>query len=33
MLNDRESKYSQLKLEIYGLYNALHALCLYLIGV
>jgi hypothetical protein len=33
MLNDRESKYSQLKLEIYGLYCALCALCLYLIGV
>jgi hypothetical protein len=33
MLNDRESKYSQPKLEIYGLYHALHALCLYLIGV
>jgi hypothetical protein len=33
MLNDRESKYSQPKLEIYGLYRALHSLCLYLIGV
>jgi hypothetical protein len=32
-LNDRESKYSQPKLKIYGLYCALHALCLYLIGV
>jgi hypothetical protein len=32
-LNDRESKYSQPKLEIYGLYCALHALHLYLIGV
>jgi hypothetical protein len=32
-LNDRESKYSQLKLEIYGLYCALRALRLYLIGV
>jgi hypothetical protein len=32
-LNDRESKYSQLKLEIYGLYRALCALRLYLIGV
>jgi hypothetical protein len=30
-LNDRESKYSQPKLEIYGLYCALHTLCLYLI--
>jgi hypothetical protein len=33
MLNDRESKYSQPKLEIYGLYHALRALRLYLIGV
>jgi hypothetical protein len=33
MLNDRESKYSQPKLEIYGLYCALRALRLYLIGV
>jgi hypothetical protein len=33
MLNDRESKYSQLKLEFYDLYRALCALCLYLIGV
>jgi hypothetical protein len=32
-LNDRESKYSQPKLEIYGLYRALCALRLYLIGV
>jgi hypothetical protein len=32
-LNDRESKYSQPKLEIYGLYRALRALRLYLIGV
>jgi hypothetical protein len=32
-LNDRESKYSQPKLEIYGLYRALRALHLYLIGV
>jgi hypothetical protein len=32
-LNGRESKYSQPKLEIYGLYHALYALCLYLIGV
>jgi hypothetical protein len=32
-LNDRESKYSQPKLEIHGLYHALHALHLYLIGV
>jgi hypothetical protein len=32
-LNDRESKYSQPKLEIYSLYHALRALCLYLIGV
>jgi hypothetical protein len=33
MLNNRESKYSQLKLEIYGLYHALHTLRLYLIRV
>jgi hypothetical protein len=33
LLNDRESKYSQPKLEIYSLYCALRALCLYLIGV
>jgi hypothetical protein len=33
MLNDRESKYSQLKLKIYGLYRALCALHLYLIRV
>src|SRR3981189_3153060 len=32
-LNDRESKYSQPKLEIYGLYRALRSLRLYLIGV
>jgi hypothetical protein len=32
-LNNRESKYSQLKLEIYSLYHALRSLCLYLIGV
>jgi hypothetical protein len=32
-LNNRESKYSQPKLEIYGLYCALHSLRLYLIGV
>jgi hypothetical protein len=32
-LNDRESKYSQPKLKIYGLYRALCALCHYLIGV
>jgi hypothetical protein len=32
-LNNRESKYSQPKLEIYGLYHVLHALRLYLIGV
>jgi hypothetical protein len=33
MLNDREYKYSQPKLKIYGLYCALRTLCLYLIGV
>jgi hypothetical protein len=33
MLNDRESKYSQPKLKIYGLYRVLRVLCLYLIGV
>jgi hypothetical protein len=32
-LNDRESKYSQPKLKIYGLYRALRTLRLYLIGV
>jgi RNase H-like domain found in reverse transcriptase len=32
-LNDRESHFSQPKLEIYGLFRALHALKLYLIGV
>ena len=32
-LNDRETRFSQPKLEIYGLYRALRALRLYLIGV
>ena len=32
-LNDRESRFSQPKLEIYGLYRALRALKIYLIGV
>jgi Integrase zinc binding domain/RNase H-like domain found in reverse transcriptase len=32
-LNDRESRFSQPKLEIYGLFRALRALKLYLIGV
>ncbi|OBZ79949.1 Transposon Tf2-9 polyprotein [Grifola frondosa] len=32
-LNDRESRFSQPKLEIYGLFRALRALRLYLIGV
>src|SRR6202453_1644926 len=32
-LNDQESRYSQPKLEIYGLYRALRSLCIYLIGV
>jgi Integrase zinc binding domain/RNase H-like domain found in reverse transcriptase len=32
-LNDRESRFSQPKLELYGLYRALGALRLYLIGV
>jgi transposase InsO family protein len=32
-LNDRESRFSQAKLELYGLYRALGALRLYLIGV
>ena len=32
-LNDRESRFSQAKLEIYGLYRALGALRLFLIGV
>jgi hypothetical protein len=33
ILNERELKYSQPKLKIYSLSCALHALCLYLIGV
>ncbi|KAF8233190.1 hypothetical protein L208DRAFT_1557887 [Tricholoma matsutake] len=33
MLNDHESQFSQAKLELYGLYRALGALQLYLIGV
>jgi len=32
-LNDRESRFSQLKLELYGLYHALGYMKLYLIGV
>jgi hypothetical protein len=32
-LNDRKSRFSQAKLELYGLYRTLGALCLYLIGV
>ena len=32
-LNDREARFSQPKLEIYGLYWSLCALCLYLIGI
>ena len=32
-LNDRESRFSQPKLELYGLYRALSALKMYLIGV
>ena len=32
-LNDRESRFSQPKLEIYGLYRALRALKIYLIGI
>jgi hypothetical protein len=32
-LNDRETRFSQPKLEIYGLYRALRALRLYLVGV
>jgi hypothetical protein len=32
-LNDRESRFSQPKLELYGLFRALRALKLYLIGV
>jgi hypothetical protein len=31
--NDRESKYSQAKIELFGLYRALHAYRLYLFGV
>ncbi|KNZ76979.1 hypothetical protein J132_10325 [Termitomyces sp. J132] len=33
MLNDREARFSQPKLELYGLYRALQALWMYLIGV
>ncbi|KNZ76466.1 hypothetical protein J132_10441 [Termitomyces sp. J132] len=33
MLNDREARFSQPKLELYGLYRALQALRMYLIGV
>ncbi|KAG5640427.1 hypothetical protein DXG03_008698 [Asterophora parasitica] len=33
MLNDWESHFSQPKLEFYGLYHVLGALCLYVIGV
>ncbi|EPS93377.1 hypothetical protein FOMPIDRAFT_94700 [Fomitopsis schrenkii] len=32
-MNERESRYSQPKLELYGLYRALRAYRLYLIGV
>ncbi len=32
-LNDRESRFSQAKVEIYGLYQAFRKLCLYLISV
>jgi transposase InsO family protein len=31
--NERESKYSQAKIELYGLFRALHALKIYIIGV
>jgi hypothetical protein len=31
--NEHESRYSQAKLELYSLFRALHAACLYLIGV
>ncbi|KAG5636591.1 hypothetical protein DXG03_004706, partial [Asterophora parasitica] len=33
MLNDQEFHFSQLKLEFYGLYHVLGALCLYVIGI
>ncbi|KAG5641106.1 hypothetical protein DXG03_005982 [Asterophora parasitica] len=33
MLNNQESHFSQLKLEFYGLYHMLSALCLYVIGI
>ncbi|KNZ73153.1 hypothetical protein J132_00988 [Termitomyces sp. J132] len=33
MLNDREARFSQPKLELYGLYQALQALWMYLIGI
>ncbi|KAJ3990719.1 hypothetical protein F5050DRAFT_1582526, partial [Lentinula boryana] len=31
--NERESRYSQAKIELYGLFRAFHAMKLYLIGV
>jgi hypothetical protein len=30
---EHESRYSQAKLELYGLFRALHAYCIYIIGV
>ena len=32
-MNEREAQYSQPKLELYGLYRALHHFQLYIIGV
>jgi hypothetical protein len=32
-LNEREAQFSQAKLEIYGLYRTIRALCLFIIGV
>ena len=33
MLNDQEAHFSQPKLELYSLYRALQALCMYLLGI
>src|SRR6266702_8544149 len=31
--NDRESRYSQPKIELYSLFRALHALCVHIVGI
>jgi hypothetical protein len=33
VLNEVESRYSQAKLELYGLFHALHAVCIFIFGV